>query len=78
MTPEGALPQAWRDTAWAMSEENVELAYRALDSFNRKDLDGFLAVQAENVGLIRLAAVEGVPQPRWNPTLVEESVRRNT
>ncbi len=54
------LPQAWRDTAWAMSQENVELAYRALDSFNRRDLDGFLAVQAENVRADpRLAAVEG-------------------
>jgi hypothetical protein len=42
-----------------MSEENVELAYRALDSFNRRDLDGFLAVQAENVRADpRLAAVE--------------------
>ena len=43
-----------------MSHENVELAYRALDSFNRRDLDGFLAVQAENVRADpRLAAVEG-------------------
>ena len=44
----------------AMSHENVELAHRALDSFNRRDSDGFLAVQAENVRADpRLAAVEG-------------------
>jgi ketosteroid isomerase-like protein len=27
-----------------MSEENVELLYRAYDAFNRRDLDGFLAL----------------------------------
>jgi ketosteroid isomerase-like protein len=26
-----------------MSEENVELAHRAYDAFNRRDLDAFLA-----------------------------------
>ena len=29
------LPQAWRDTAWAMSEENLELARRTFEAFNR-------------------------------------------
>jgi ketosteroid isomerase-like protein len=31
-----------RDTAWAMSEENVELVRRSTDAYNRRDLDGFL------------------------------------
>jgi hypothetical protein len=32
-----------RDTEWAMSEENVEQAYRAIDAMNRRDLGSFLA-----------------------------------
>ena len=31
------LPQAWRDTAWAMSEENVELVRRLLDMFANRE-----------------------------------------
>jgi ketosteroid isomerase-like protein len=38
-----------RDTAWAMSEENIELAQRASEMFNRRDLHGFLALMAEDV-----------------------------
>ena len=34
------LPQAWRDTAWAMSEENVELARRTFEAFNRTYTEG--------------------------------------
>jgi ketosteroid isomerase-like protein len=32
-----------------MSEENVELAQRASEMFNRRDLHGFLALMAEDV-----------------------------
>jgi hypothetical protein len=32
-----------------MSEENVEFAYPATEAFRRRDLDGFLAVMAEEV-----------------------------
>jgi ketosteroid isomerase-like protein len=43
-----------------MSQENAELARRSIDMFNRRDLDGFLALQAENVTADPLlAAVEG-------------------
>jgi uncharacterized protein (TIGR02246 family) len=31
-----------------MSQENVELIHRAVDTLNRRDLDGFLALVAEN------------------------------
>jgi hypothetical protein len=33
-----------RDTARAMSQENVEMRYRAADAFNRHDLDVLLAL----------------------------------
>ena len=31
-----------RDTAWAMSEENVEIFKRGIEAWNRKDIPGFL------------------------------------
>ena len=34
------LPQAWRDTAWAMSQENVEIARRSFEAFNRAFTEG--------------------------------------
>jgi hypothetical protein len=43
-------PPSQRDTAWAMSEENVDLTYRAFDAANRRGLDGFLALMAEPTG----------------------------
>ena len=43
-----------------MSQENVELARRAYDAFNRRDLDAFLAIADEEVEAeSRLGAVEG-------------------
>jgi hypothetical protein len=40
------LPQAWRDTAWAMSQENVDGgAKRAFDAFTRKNAEGRYGVQ---------------------------------
>jgi ketosteroid isomerase-like protein len=43
-----------------MSEETVELAYRAFDAINRRDLDGFLALMADEVeGVSRIVAMEG-------------------
>ena len=35
------LPQGWRDTAWAMSQ-NVEAYKRGLDAFNRRDVEAML------------------------------------
>ncbi len=32
-----------------MSQENVELTYRALDAFNRRDFDAFLALMDDDV-----------------------------
>ena len=43
-----------------MSRENVELARRAYDAFNRRDLDAFLVSVDEEVEMqSRLAAIEG-------------------
>jgi hypothetical protein len=43
-----------------MSRENVELYYRAIDAYNRRDLDAFLALMDDDVDAVsRLAAIEG-------------------
>ena len=43
-----------------MSEENVELQYRAADAFNRRDLDAILALADPDVEFTsRLVGVEG-------------------
>ena len=43
-----------------MSQENVELVYRAYDAFNRRDWDHFLALAHEEVNVeSRLVALEG-------------------
>ena len=44
---EGATPP--RDTAWARSEENVEIVRGAIDAFNRGDYEAALAVLDEDV-----------------------------
>jgi ketosteroid isomerase-like protein len=46
------------DTAWAMSEENVALARKAIDALNRGDLDALLAFLSPDVVW---EALEGVP-----------------
>ena len=44
-----------------MSEENVELAHRAFDAFNRRDFDAFLAFMDPDVELkARFMEVEGI------------------
>jgi ketosteroid isomerase-like protein len=43
-----------------MSEENVELTHRAIDAFNRTDLDALLAVMDDDVEIVpRAVAMEG-------------------
>ena len=43
-----------------MSQENVELFYRAADALNRRDLDAYLAVMADDVEAVpRTGALEG-------------------
>jgi ketosteroid isomerase-like protein len=43
-----------------MSKENVELLHRSIDAFNRRDLEGFLALMDEDVEAVsRIVAVEG-------------------
>jgi ketosteroid isomerase-like protein len=43
-----------------MSQENVELAYRAIDAVNQRDLDGLLALMDEDVESVsRIVAMEG-------------------
>jgi ketosteroid isomerase-like protein len=43
-----------------MSQENVELAHRSIDAFNRRDLDALLALMDDGVLIVPpLASVEG-------------------
>jgi ketosteroid isomerase-like protein len=43
-----------------MSQENVELACRAFDAFNRRDLDAYLALMDDDVEAVpRAVAMEG-------------------
>jgi ketosteroid isomerase-like protein len=43
-----------------MSQENVELFYRAIDAFNRRDLEALLALMDDDVELVpRQVALEG-------------------
>jgi ketosteroid isomerase-like protein len=43
-----------------MSQENVELVYRAMDAFNRRDLDASLALMDDDVEVAsRIVAIEG-------------------
>jgi ketosteroid isomerase-like protein len=43
-----------------MSQENVELTYRATDAFNRRDLDAFLALVDDDVEYVpRAVVIEG-------------------
>ncbi len=43
-----------------MSQENVEFHYRAIDAFNRRDLDAFLALMDDDVEVVpRAGAMEG-------------------
>ena len=53
-------PPFRRDTAWAMPEENVELAYRAIDAINRRDFGTLLALMDDDVEVVsRIVAIEG-------------------
>jgi ketosteroid isomerase-like protein len=52
------LPQAWRDTAWAMSEENVEVVRRAFEALNRGDLDAALRFVHEDASLHLIGGFE--------------------
>jgi hypothetical protein len=43
-----------------MSQDNVELALRAYDAFNRRDWDAFVALMDDDVEIVtRIAAIEG-------------------
>jgi ketosteroid isomerase-like protein len=43
-----------------MSQENVKLMYRAVDAFNRRDLDAHLALMDDDVEVVpRIGAMEG-------------------
>jgi ketosteroid isomerase-like protein len=48
-----------------MSQQNIELAYRAYDAFNRRDLDAFLALMDPDVEFTtRFMEMEGDPYYR--------------
>ena len=65
-----------------MSQENVELVYRVLDAFNRRDLDAVLALMHGDVEFgSRLAAMEGGYNGhegirRWWQTILDASPDR--
>jgi ketosteroid isomerase-like protein len=43
-----------------LSQENVELIYRAFDALNRRDLDAYLALTDEDIEFVpRISAIEG-------------------
>jgi ketosteroid isomerase-like protein len=43
-----------------VSQENVELAYRAFDALNRRELDAFLALMDDDIEVVpRVSAIEG-------------------
>ena len=43
-----------------MSQENVELAQRAADAFNRRDIEAFLSLMDDDVEIVsRIVAIEG-------------------
>jgi ketosteroid isomerase-like protein len=46
------LPQAWRDTAWAMSEENVEIVRDLFAATNERDFPRAMSHYAEDVVLV--------------------------
>jgi ketosteroid isomerase-like protein len=49
-----------RDTGQGMSQQNVELYRQGIEAFNRRDLDGFLALaHPDVVGVSRVMAIEG-------------------
>jgi ketosteroid isomerase-like protein len=55
-----------------MSQENVELLYRAYDAFNRRDLDAFLALMDPEVELTtRIIELEGDPYYRGHDGIRE-------
>src|SRR5436305_11916072 len=41
-----------RDTAWPMSQENVDLAQKALDAFNQRDRTAWLALTDPEVQVV--------------------------
>ena len=61
-----------------MSQQNVELYRQGIDAFNRRDLDGFLALaDPDVVGVSRVLAIEGGPHQghdgvrEWWKTLLD-------
>jgi ketosteroid isomerase-like protein len=55
-----------RDTAWAMSEENIEIVRRAVDAWNRRDIEALTAL--------------GDPEREYvnSPTAVEPGTRHGS
>jgi ketosteroid isomerase-like protein len=55
-----ALAPSPTDTGPAMSQENVDLTYRAIDAVNRRDLGAYLALMDDDVEAFPLVAgIEG-------------------
>ena len=49
----------WRDTAWGMSEENVEIIRRAYEAYDRGDRDAFVADIAPECEYVAAGTVPG-------------------
>ncbi len=59
------------DTAWAMSEENLEIVRRSVAAFNRGDLDAWIECWADDIDY---RAVEGAPDDH-GPILGKDALR---
>jgi ketosteroid isomerase-like protein len=57
-----------------MSEENVDLARRAYEAFNRRDLEAFLALLDDEVGSTRVSSpsrAAGSPSRRVSEAIID-------
>ena len=55
-TVRATLPPVPRDTAWAMSQENIEIALAAVDAWNRGDRESWMALWDEEAEFYPLRA----------------------
>src|SRR5262249_39725446 len=67
---ESATPP--RDTAGAMSEENMALARKAIDAINRSEFDALLAILSPDVVWEALEGVTGIGDLYRGPAEVEK------
>ena len=65
-TVKATVPPVPRDTAWAMSQENLEIVRRFFDAWNRRDEEALLALADPEVEYVN------------SPTAIEPGTRHGT